>query len=441
MKKITSMVLMAMISCSFLFSVGAFSDVKAQPRAPHPPAANSGSDEVLRNDPGLKSKEVSVEVNANKNGEVYLDNTSRSIEIKTWDEPKVKVTTTIYYEGDANKLSDEEWFEKLNLSVKTLGSSVRIKSGTVSSGGSYEVLGHSFSWSSGGSGSGVAIFNSDGETIRTKGNTKRYVTICVPKEVKLNVESKYADITISTNLNKLVADITNGNLETQDIKTFSLRSKYANVATGDLQTGEIEFINGRFSTKDVEDLDIDTKYSTIEIASAEKINLVSTNDEYELDEVGSLQGRKSYGNLRIAKLNKSLELDGTNADLKIKNISASLNNIKLDNKYADIRLPLRNLKSYTVNYVGPYSTIYSNFEKKPYTGGNMSGNNSSNGKKGDLVTVKKLRIMKDGKEEEQIITENISGSGSPDDMFSATVGDGKGALINMKCQNCTVDFK
>jgi hypothetical protein len=374
----------------------------------------------------LKSKEVSVEVNAGRGADVYIENTSRTIEIKAWNEPKVKVVTTIYYEGDASKLSDEEWFEKLNLNVKSLGNSVRIKSGTVSSGGSFEVMGNTYSWSSGPA-SGTAIFNSEGESVGSKSNVKRLVTIYLPKENKLDIESKYADITVDDNLNKVVADITNGNLDVQDVNNFTLRSKYANVSTGNLQTGIVEFINGHFSAKEVGEIDLDTKYSTVDIASANKIDLVSTNDDYDIEEVGNIQGQKNYGNLRISKLNKSIEMDGTNADIKVRNISSSVETIKFDNKYADIRLPLRNVKNYTINYIGAYSTVYGNFEKKPYTGKAFKTSSS---------------VKETLDEKMQAMNESLNGGDETNsNKFSASVGDGKGAEIDMRCQNCTVDFK
>jgi hypothetical protein len=369
----------------------------------------------------LKSKEVSVEVNASKSADIYLENTQRNIQIKTWDQPKVKVVTTIYYEGEGTKVSDEEWFEKLNISVKSLGSGIRIKSGTVSSSGSYTVNGSTWAWNSGSA--GVAIFNSEGQNIGTKSDVKRYVTIYIPTANKLDIESKYADVTVANNVNKVNADITNGNLELQDATTLTLRSKYANVTAGSIKNAEIEFINGRLILKDIEELDIDTKYSTIEVASVQKVNLISTNDEYEFDEVGALQGRKNYGNLRINKLIKGIELDGTNADVKVRNISAGVETIKFNNKYADIRLPLRNLKSYTVTYMGAYSNVYANFEKKPLV--------IKEEKEGGLATT--LRNI-------QREVESASGDGT-DSRFTATVGDGKGTKIDMKCQNCTVDFK
>ena len=374
----------------------------------------------------FKSKEVSVEVNAGRSADVYVQNTSRSLEIRTWDQPKVKVTTTIYYDGDASQLSDAEWFEKLNLNVKSLGNSVRIKSGTVSGGGSYEIMGNTYSWSSGGA-NGVAIFNGNGESIGSKENAKRIVTIYLPKDNKLDIESKYADVSIADNLNKLTVDITNGNLDIQDVGSFTLRSKYGNVNMANAETAAIEFINGHFTAKEVGDIDLDTKYSTVDIASAKKIDLISTNDDYDIEEAGSITGQKNYGNLRISKLNKGIEMDGTNADIKIRSIAASVENIRLDNKYADIRLPLRNVKNYTINYIGAWSTVYGNFEKGPYTGK-------------ALKTSSKLKETLE--EKMKALDEAFSSEkGSTDSKFSATVGTGKGATIDMKCQNCTVDFK
>lgn len=396
---------------------------------PSAPIVVEGFEAPNRDFKDLKSKEVSVEVAASKSADIYLENTQRNIQIKTWDQPKVKVVTTVYYEGEGTKVSDEEWFEKLNISVKSLGSGIRIKSGTVSSSGSYTINGSTYAWNSGSG--GVAIFNSEGQNIGTKSDVKRYVTIYIPTANKLDIESKYADVTVANNVTKVNADITNGNLELQDAGTLTLRSKYANVSAGSIKNAEIEFINGRLILKDIEDLDIDTKYSTIEVASAQKVNLISTNDEYEFEEVGALQGRKNYGNLRISKLTKSIELDGTNADVKVRNILAGVEIIKFNNKYADIRLPLRNLKSYTVNYVGPYSNVYANFEKKPLV--------IKENKDDDAMAKGIDKAVKDAM---KIAERYGADTGTnTDSRFTATVGDGKGTKIDMKCQNCTVDFK
>lgn len=376
----------------------------------------------------VKSKEVSQEISTSKSPEIIIDNTTRNIQVKIWDQSKVKVTTTVYFEGEG-KLSDEEWFEKLNLSLKTMGTAVRIKSGTIS-GGSYTFNGNNFGWS--GSGSSVAVFNDKGENIGSKSNTKRIVTIYVPAGSKLDIDSKYADVQMTGEFGNATVDISNGNLEADSFAKLYLRSKYSNVTMENATIAEIEFMNGRFTARNLGEADLDTKYSTIEIASAKKTVFRSTNDEYEIDIAEELRGRKNYGNLRISKLNGSLEMDGTNADVKIRSVGSELSLIKIDNKYADIRLPIRNIKNYSINFDGVYSTVYGNFEKEPF---------KEEPKKPLLKEDKMDDLAKKLVEVNRSITRYSTYTGDNDSRFTAKVGDGKGLNITMKCQNCTVDFK
>lgn len=379
----------------------------------------------------LKSKEINMEINASKMAEIFIENTHRSLEIKTWDNPKIKVTTTVYYQGEDTKIPDEVWFEKLNITFKTMTNLIRIKSGMVNSGVVYG-YGSVNTWSpasSSGQGGSVAVFDDEGKNIGTKNNIKRIVTIYLPKENKLDVESKYADLNLVGNFTKLSAEITNGNLEVENVKDLILRSKYSNVNITKANMLEAEFINGRLNIIEVTEADLDTKYSTIEVGTATKLSVKSSNDEYEIEELGSINARKNYGNLRITKLKNSIEMEGTNADVKIRNIDAAVSLIAINNKYADLRLPMRNVKNYSVEYSGPYSTIYSNFEKKPLP--------SEPIKKSDDVVASTIRSVN------RSIAAAYNGDDDCDcnDRFKATVGDGKGTKVEIKCQNCTVDFK
>ncbi len=371
----------------------------------------------------LKSKEISKEIVAPKNGDIYIEITSRNIVVKSWDQQKVKVSTTVYYEGEG-KLSDDEWFEKVNLSLKTLGTSVKIKSGTI--GGSSVFFSNGGSVSSTSTTSGVAIFNGAGQNVGTKANMKRIVTVYVPAGSKLDVESKYSDVTLPDVSGDVNVDITNGNIEGGSFSKLILRSKYSNINIGDVKTAEVEMTNGRFSAKTIDDLDIDSKYSTVEMASVKKITLRSTNDEYELEDAGEVRGRKNYGNLRITKLNTSLELDGSNADVKVRKVGAGLGLVKIDDRYADVRIPLRDTKNYTVDFAGNYSSVYGSFEKKPLAAEEKTGS---------------TRIISDFERTPLARAGSSSWDNSNPSRFTATVGDGKGLKIDIKCQNCTVDFK
>lgn len=379
-------------------------------------------------DQDMKSKEVSKEISVSKGADIYIENASRGIVIKTWDQPKVKVTTTVYYSGDA-KLSDDEWLDKVNLSLRTLGSSVKIKSGSIG--------GNTLFYSYNSSASGVAVFNGSGQHIGTNPTMKRLVTVTVPAGSKLDVESKYAEVTLDGSIGDANVDISNGSLEAENLHKLILRSRYSNVNVGDVKTAEVEFTNGRFSAKNIDDLDIDSKYSTVEMAMARKLVIRSTNDEFEVEEAGEVRGRKTYGNLRITRLTGSIDIDGSNADLKIRNVAPSVSLVKIDDRYADIRIPLKEVKNFAIDFSGPYSSVYGNFEKKPVAV--VSEVNTANS-----VTTS---ITINGDALRAPAARNggtLSSAGRWDDgpaKFTASSGDGKGLKIEMKCQNCTVDFK
>lgn len=398
-------------------------------------------------DEDLKSKEVSKEVAVPKNGGIYIENASRSMVVKTWDQPKVKVSTTIYYDGDS-KLSDDEWLEKANLSVKTVGNSVKIKSGTIS-GGAYRVYSSgAMTFYGSGTGNSVTVFNGSGQDIGTKSGPKRVVTITIPAGSNIELESKYADVILPANIGETNIELANGNLEAENLSKLVLRSKYSNVNVGDVKNAEIEFTNGRFSAGNITDLDIDSKYSTIEMASVNKLVLRSTNDEYELEEADEVRGRKSYGNLRITKLNKFIDVEGSNADIKIRKTAPTLGLIRIDDKYADIRIPLKDAQNYSIDFTGSFSSVYGNFEKKiPLNLANLD----AGAEKKEPKPIKEVQQAADergvlkGGAIVGIATSPRMLTGWRDDsspaMFTATVGDGKGLKIVMKCQNCTVDFK
>jgi hypothetical protein len=83
--------------------------------------------------------------------------------------------------------------------------------------------------------------------------------------------------------------------------------------------------------------------------------------------------------------------------MRIRNISPSVTLIKMGNQYADLRLPVSTLNNYTVAFEGSGGNVYSPFEKIKIT----------------------------------------------DESFKALVGNpnDKPTIFQLKCNNCTVDFK
>lgn len=411
----------------------------------------------------LKSKEISQEINMPKGGEIYIENSSLAIQVKTWDQAKVKVVTTAYFEKEST-FTDAEWFERMGISLKALGTSVKIKSNNSRMGSNYSISGTT-SYRYALEPVVVTGFPTKGTLRATNAKPqKRMLIIYVPAGSKMDIETKYSDVQLPAGIGDVLLDITNGNLEAENLNKLRLRSKYSNANVRDIKEAEIEFANGRFNANNIDDLDIESKYATIEMASAKKIKMVSTNDEFEVEDVADVQGRKNYGNLRITRLSGSLELDGSNADIKVRNVGSNVKLIKIDNRYADIRIPLRDIKNYGINFLGSYSTVYSDFEKTPVevTEDDIKSLTSKNTSFGTLSTVSApakpgqvtaTTIPGAAVQSQNLILEapvkiattgtlmlNRSGSSTPV-KFTGIGGDGKGLKIDMKCQNCTVDFK
>ncbi len=396
----------------------------------------------------LKSKELSKEVDAPQNGEIFLENTSRNIQIKTWDQQKVKVTTTVYYQEDA-KLNDEALWENANLSLKAIGSSVKIKSGTTG----YAGYSYGFSTASGFNsiqqGQNATVVTSPGVYTNTRNNRKMLVTITIPAGYKLDIESKYSDVILPARVGDLSVVIANGSMEGENLGNLKLRSKYANIYLGNIANADIELSNSRFSAKNINELELDSKYSSTELASVKKLVLKSINDEVEVEEAGDVRGRKNYGNLRITHLTGSLDMEGNNADIRIRNLEASVKQVKINDRYADIRIPLHTIKNYGISFEGQYSSVYGNFEKKPVI---EASEDKKNGKAATAPIFVEGREITSGKDTDPrgrlmggtvplgTTYINTYGNDSPS-KFTAGSGDGKGLVIDIKCPNCTVDFK
>ncbi len=378
-------------------------------------------------------KEIQQEISVGKNADILIETESRSLEIKTWDQPKVKVSAKISVSGGSD-LKDEDWFERLNISVKTLGSSVRILARQGVSSYSYS-----------GSNGGVVLFDGDGRAAGLNRGAKRVITIYVPGDARLEAETKYGSLKLDGNIAAAKLISTSGNIEAGDIDRLTARSKYGNILVGNVKNAEIEITSGHFTAKNIDRLDIDSKYAAIEMASLKDATIRSTNDDYDIDEAGSLQGRKAYGSLRINTLKKSLDVDGANADIKLRNIATSTESIKINNKYADLRLPVRDLKAFSVDMQGKYNTVYASFEKKPVIDADQSS--SATGNKTDSLvgngsrgTGSRITVNRSGGQ----VLVNRSFLNSDDDTpphFTAQVGDGKGTRFSITCNSCTVDFK
>jgi hypothetical protein len=390
----------------------------------------------------VKEREINMELNADNARMFILDNENRNIEIKTWSQSKVKITTTVFIDG-TSELQDKQWFEKMNINPVQTGSSLRLRlrgSNGVFSGYSYNttIVASGYSYSTGESPS--VVYDANGNAVGTTNASKKAVTVYVPAGIKLELDNRYGNISVNGKLSYLDLTTNGGTVDLDDVTNLKLRSSGTNFSAQNIGEAEIELTGGRFNAGNIDKLDIDTKTSTVEINSVDDAVIRSSNDQYDIEEAGSIRGRKNYGNIRITILKKALDLEGVNADIRVRNIDAAVENIRIDNKYADIRLPMKQIKNFTVDFRGGYNTVYAPFEKIPMKVEEKQAGEKDNTTKSTTLPasahVNGYVTVADG----MFVTTD---GGSAPTRFTATGGDTKGkhTAFIITCSSCTVDFK
>jgi hypothetical protein len=284
----------------------------------------------------LIKKAISQEITLPRALDIIIDQ-RRNLSIKTWNENKVKIETTVQLETES-QLTDEQWLEKLGINLKLFGSTVRLKSTaesffpipgvTVTSGNVFRSTPRQ--WSNSG------VYKGTGELRGTiKGD--RLVTLYIPAQSALEIDNKNCVLKIEANIKSLIMENTYGNIDAMNIDKLYIRSTQGSFTAGTIADGDIE------------------------IETTGDLKLTSNNDEIDIDDAGSVSGLKNYGSLRINQLQKSLQIEGLNSDIKLRTINSSVDQIKIFNRNADLRLPIRELKDYMVEIKGSYNNLYAPF--------------------------------------------------------------------------------
>lgn len=359
----------------------------------------------------VKLLEVSDELACDAAPTVFIGNNIRRVTVLTTHEKMVRLVTHVAYEGVC-RYTNEEWLDKLELKVSGFPGDVHVKSGNsqpigyddtrslLSSARSYfqphrtpdlpQRRTHNDLTPN-----GTVVFDSEGHWKYKKGNIRRDIFIYVPVGAKLDIDSRYAEIILDSNVNEVNARITNGGLTMKDAHRLVLKSAYGSIYAGNIEDADVILNQGWFHAKNISTLDIHSKVSTVELGTIGHVKINSNDDQYEMEAAGVISGVKNYGSIRVITLKNSLDLMGINADIKVHNIEPEVSVVQIEGQYADLRLPVDNLNDYTVNFEGTGTNIYTPFER-PH---------------------------------------------STDSTFKVTKGTGKKNSFRLKCSNCTLDMK
>lgn len=359
--------------------------------------------------------QVTDEIPCDASPTVFIGNIIRRATVRTTHENKVRLVTTVAYEGNC-RYTNEDWLKVLELKVSGSTGYVNVKCGNM------EPLGKSDSRSflpspmpfptfparshhtpelpqrqtrNNLTPSGTMVFDANGKYLYRRGLIRRDIILYVPAGSRLDIDSRYAEIILDSNMKEVDARISSGGLTMKDAGRLVLTGAYGSIYADNIGDAEVVLNHGWFHAKNISTLAITTKVSTLELGAIGRVKINSNDDQYEMEAAGMIYGEKNYGSIRIDTLKNSLELTGVNADIKIHTIEPQVSLVKIDDQYADLRLPVDDLKDYTVHFEGNNSNVYVPFDIPP----------------------------------------------AADADFNVAVGTGKKNSFRLKCSNCMVDMK
>lgn len=348
----------------------------------------------------LKEREVVMEVPAKNIKKIYINNNYQDVIVRTGDSRKIKLATMVY-ENEKETMSDAAWFSKLKTNVEETDSGMVInanvaveKKMTMSVSATYTM-----------SGTYTLTMQADSAKEPKLKVSRKVLHIDLPKDVPIQMVSRYSDVTLGNNMNDLSVDINNGKLVMKDATNAVIRSNYGKVMAGNITHGNVQMTNGKFDCASIDNLKVDSKYSRMNVVSAGKIDMKSLSDKYEVNQVNNLEGYKTFGQLNIQYLATDMVLKGTSADISVSNFGVNTQLVDISNKYADVKLPLTKLTNYSMSFDGINSRVL--------------------GRPDSLGTGKILPPLNSGK------------------TFTATAGN-LGALhtkLQLDCNNCVVDLR
>jgi hypothetical protein len=401
--------------------------------------------------------ELHKELPYTKGGLVKITNNKWNLNIRTWNKDKVKFS--IQVDGNADSLNKTDWASAIGVNFLSTGKDIDIKVLNLPNRkenlnvqqATKDVIGD-------GTGSTQpTVLNSGlgvnklspvpqqrafqmGLVPANAAMSPEVITIYIPENTPLEINNTHTSVLITNDIGTAVFKLNNANvIATGNIAKLKVTASLSNLSFEDVQDAELDLSNGcSFRAKNVKVMDIESKSSRIEYEKGGSLYIRSTIDDYTIDEIDKVDGRKTYGSMRIGQLNNTLQLEGANADIKIRTISPTVELVRINNLFANLRLPLKSLTNYTVKFDGIYSSVFAPFEMIPTIPDEKTkqASNAEQMKNASSGTGTLLSIM--GQVPNQFGQKPNVPSG-----FTASSGNitGKQTKIEIVCPQCLVDFK
>lgn len=287
-----------------------------------------------------------------------IENRYGDINMEIWDrnEIDIKVEVTI---KSTSQSKAQRYLDRIDVDMEGSTSSVTARTRINENSGNNNWLGNLL-------GGGYVSFSDRFEI---------EYTVKMPREVKLNIENKYADINCGGDvtgnayiINKhgniyfqnidgnLRLDLGYGEGTIGDVQNFILDIKYSSFTSGDANDVTIDSKNCDFRLGNFRNLTCSTKYDDYKIKSvAETFNNDGKYDDFNIGGAGELYVSTKYATFTLGRVDEEIKFSAGNSSLRVKESSTRLSDVDIDGKYTDVYLTLSD--AFKLDFEGKYTDL------------------------------------------------------------------------------------
>ncbi len=263
--------------------------------------------------------------------EIEISNKYGDITLEEWDKDSIRVE--IHYKVSSNKESKlEKTFNAIDFDFRANKYYVVVNT---------EIEGGDTFWSDV---SDIASNLFSGGT-----HTSIDYKVYAPAKQFLTLKLKYGNIYMANHKGSLSIDLSNGNLKAHHLSGDSeLEVEFGDATIDFIAVGVLKLNYANITIEEAETLNFNSQSSEIEIEEVQTIILDSKRDKFNIDEVESIEGSASFSRINLNELKMKADLTTKYGSIKIKDIDADCEGIKLNSTNTTVNLYLNESDSYRI---------------------------------------------------------------------------------------------
>jgi len=285
--------------------------------------ANVGGDD--RNYKYSQEKKIDKTFDVLPNCELEMEGNLNDYVITTWDQPQISFDVKVTVKSDKEKQMLQR-FNAISVVLKQEGNKVIAETVNKGSG-------------------------------KFDGSVSIKYHVSVPADVRMDLETKYGSIIVDKVEKDFKAEVSYGSITANNLLADSeIEVKYSDINVTYAKNLELDLQYGNAKINKVEFIDAEVEYSDFKATEIYRGVFDNKYSEIKLENVNEIKTKNEYSDMKIANMAEKLDARVLQCDLNA-TVSAKKPEIKIEAKYADIKLNVSEKSTFKYDIRATYGDI------------------------------------------------------------------------------------